>query len=130
MDLSECRDVCQECHETCIEASIHFLVKGEVPDGEDRRDQVRLFWDCADVCQLSADLLSRGSDFHRETCRVCPIICEACFESCDGTDDPILKRCAEVCRDCAEHCRQMAGHEKGRPAEAESDLGAVPGHPS
>lgn len=103
MDLSRCRDVCQDCHRTCTEAAVHALVKGEAHP----RDLVRLLWDCADICIVAANFMSRGSPYHKETCGACAVVCEACAEACARQDDPILRRCAQTCRVCAGLCREM-----------------------
>jgi hypothetical protein len=103
MDLSKCRDACLDCHRTCLETAVHGLVKGEPHP----RDHIRLLWDCADICITSANFMSRGSPFHKETCAACAVLCAACAEACGRMDDPIMQRCAETCRACAALCREM-----------------------
>lgn len=104
MDLSQCKDVCRECHQMCIEAATHYLVKGE---GE-LRDHVRLLWDCSEICIITANFLGRGSEYRGEACRACAIVCDGCAERCGRMADPIMKRCGEICRLASNLCRQVA----------------------
>jgi hypothetical protein len=104
VDLSACRDACQASQTICAETAVHCLVKAEAHP----RDLVRLLWDCAEICGVSANFMSRGSQHHAVTCGACARICQACADACSASDDPILKRCAERCRDCARLCAEMA----------------------
>jgi hypothetical protein len=76
---------------------------------------IELCRDCADICLLDAQFMSRHSPFHVETCRVCAEVCEACAAECErmaaaheGDMQTIVKQCADSCRRCAESCREMA----------------------
>jgi hypothetical protein len=72
------------------------------------RDCIRLDLDCAAICTLSAEYMSRDSDFHVQACQVCADICDACaLESQLHRDLPHCRECAEACRRCAETCRSM-----------------------
>lgn len=106
-DMRECIANCTECHNICVETTIHCLGMG----GEHAsQDHIRVLLDCAQMCATSADFMLRGSDLHKRTCGVCAEACERCAADCErlaGGDDLML-RCAEVCRRCAESCRRMA----------------------
>ena len=70
---------------------------------------LQLLLDCAEICQTSANFMTRGSELHNRTCAVCAEICERCAEDCEQFgDEALMKACAETCRRCAESCRQMA----------------------
>ena len=59
--------------------------------------------DCAEICQTSAHVMSRGSDMHGAVCATCADACERCAEACDQfPEDELMQRCAEICRRCAE----------------------------
>ncbi len=105
MDLSRCIELCTACHRTCVQTAIHCLARG---GAHASRDHIRLVWDCSEICALSADFLSRGSPFHRQTCQACAMICEECATDCRRMDDAILAQCAEACRACAASCRDTA----------------------
>src|SRR5437879_3742802 len=107
MDLSRSVEVCDICSRRCIQTAIHCLTRG--PEHA-TRDHIGLRWDCRDIGHVAAALMTRGSQFHRETCDICAAICTACAESCERMDDPIMKACATLCRDCARLCREMTAH--------------------
>jgi len=76
---------------------------------------IELCRDCADICLLDAQLMSRNSPFHIQSCALCADVCEACATECErmvasheGDMKSLLQRCADICRHCAEACRQMA----------------------
>jgi Domain of Unknown Function (DUF326) len=106
MDMQRCIDDCLACFRVCTETIQHCLQKGgrhaEAP-------HIRLLQDCADVCELSAELMMRRSDLHVRTCAVCAEACQRCAEDCERlADDDQMRRCAQICRRCAESCRHMS----------------------
>ena len=70
---------------------------------------IQLDMDCAQICRLAAALMSRGSQFAEDLCRVCAEVCEACADECSQHEHDHCQRCAEACRRCAEECRRMSG---------------------
>ena len=70
---------------------------------------VGVLLDCAELCQVSADFMLRGSPFHTVTCAACAELCRACEEACRAVgDDEQMAHCADVCAACAESCTRMA----------------------
>ena len=61
------------------------------------------------ICQTSADFMSRGSTLHHLTCGACAEICRACAQSCRQLGGADMQTCAETCDRCAESCARMAG---------------------
>lgn len=105
--LQECIQACTECHRSCLETAAHCLDLG----GEHAsREHQTLLLDCAEICQTSANFMSRGSAHHAQTCGACAVLCDACAQSCEsmGGNDRQMTACAEICRRCAESCRTMA----------------------
>ncbi|MBI2708606.1 MAG: four-helix bundle copper-binding protein [Actinobacteria bacterium] len=95
-----------DCHTVCLETVTHCLTKG---GDHARPDHIVLLLDCAEICQTAANFMTRDSELHGLTCRVCAEICESCAQSCEQLgDDDEMRRCAEACRRCAESCRAMA----------------------
>jgi hypothetical protein len=94
------------CHAVCQEMVTHCLQQG----GEHAEaGHLRLLLDCAEICQVSANFMLRGSPFHVRTCAACAEICQACAEDCEQMGgDERMRACAEACRRCAESCAQMA----------------------
>ena len=105
--MQECRDNCTECHTICTETVEHCLSLG----GEHAApDHIRTLLDCAQICQTSADFLTRSSEHHATICAACAELCRACEAECRSMgDDETMARCADVCARCAESCEQMAG---------------------
>jgi hypothetical protein len=73
---------------------------------------VKLMTDCIEICQTSADFMTRGSKLHESVCAACADVCEACAVSCDAIGGDEMKHCAELCRKCAKSCREMSGIKK------------------
>lgn len=106
-ELEKCAHLCHECEDACLALIPHGLARG----GEHAsNDHIGRLLDCVAICSASRNLLRRRSVMHRETCRACAAICEACAEECDraGPGDGAMANCAAICRRCAEHCRHMS----------------------
>lgn len=109
--MQQCITNCLECHRICTETVAHVL-HGSGQHSEPQHLTALL--DCAQICALSADFMSRRSPHHEHVCAECAEICNACAALCEGHPDPDgqMKRCAEACRRCAQSCQQM-GHSAG-----------------
>jgi hypothetical protein len=68
---------------------------------------IQLCRDCADICVLASQFMSRNSEFSNKMCGQCADICEVCAVECDKFDMDMCKQCAQVCRVCASECRKM-----------------------
>ncbi len=103
--MPRCIDERLTCHRHCLETAAHLLSKGRSGESE---LAVKL-WDCADICQTSANLMLRGSALVARTCETCAEVCELCARECGRfVDDVRLQDCAVACRRCAASCRDMA----------------------
>jgi hypothetical protein len=106
-EMRRCIEICTNCHNICVETITHCLMMGgEHADA----DHIRLLMDCAEICDVSADFMLRGSHRHEKVCGVCADVCADCASDCEriaGNDETML-RCAEICRMCAESCRQTS----------------------
>lgn len=108
-ETQHCIDVCNDCHDVCVETIAHCLQKG---GKHAEPNHVLLLTDCAEICRTTADFMLRGSKLYRGTCALCAEVCDKCAASCEQFGaDAEMKRCAEVCRRCAESCRQMSGQK-------------------
>jgi hypothetical protein len=105
-ELPSCIDICTECHQMCLE-TVQTCLRLGGPHAE--AGHIRLLLDCAQICQTSADFMSRGSPLHTTTCGACAEICRACADSCRGMDGEEMRRCAELCDRCADSCERMSG---------------------
>ena len=98
-------ELCWSCRDTCQSLLFTYCLQ----HGHNAPDHVRIMVDCIQICQASADFMTRNSPLHAAVCRACAQVCDACANSCEAFDDPEMKSCAEICRRCAESCRKMAG---------------------
>jgi hypothetical protein len=105
--MRDCIQACRDCAETCLETVRYCLEQG---GRHAEASHIALLLDCAQICQTSADFMTRGSALHQRICAACAEVCERCAESCEAFgDDQQMRACAEACRRCADSCRQMAG---------------------
>ena len=109
-EIHACIEECISCHAVCMNTVPYCLETG---GAHADAAHVRLLLDCAQACQLSADFMLRGSDYHEEACALCAEVCRACEASCrEFADDEDMLACAEVCATCATACEQMADMEQ------------------
>lgn len=105
-EMQVCIQNCTLAHQISEQTLAYCLTKGGV---HNEARHLKTLIDCAQICMVSADFMSRDSKIHSSVCEVCAEACQACAASCDQfADDETLKLCADVCRQCEETCRQMA----------------------
>lgn len=106
-EMQECIQNCTDCHTSCLQTAQHCLQMG---GKHAEANHIRMLLDCAEICQTSANFMTRMSQFHGRTCGACAEICEACAKDCDRfADDQTMRACADMCRRCSDSCRRMAG---------------------
>src|SRR5690349_20564961 len=97
--LHDCAMECNHCAMACLdETDVKMLTTC-----------IKLNIECAEVCNLTASLLSRGSEYGHHLVKECGEICEKCAEEC-GKHSHMehCQKCAEICRECADACAEMA----------------------
>jgi hypothetical protein len=102
--VSECIDACLACHKTCLGMAMTHCLESGGPHLEP--PHFRLMIDCAAICATTADFLSHKSQFHRELCGLCAVVCDACAADCEKLDG--MEACVQACRTCAAACRTTA----------------------
>ncbi len=106
MGLKECAQDCVASHTACMETVQHCLVRG---GPHAAASHIAVLLDCAEMCQVTANSLLRGSPQHAILCDACARLCDACVRECRSfADDVSMQRCAGICQKCAESCRHMA----------------------
>lgn len=111
-ELVACIAACHECTASCTLCADSCLAEEEV--GHLRRC-IRLNLDCADICAVTAAVLSRQTAAEASVVRAqleaCLRVCEACAEECGGHAEhhEHCRVCAERCRRCADACRALLG---------------------
>ena len=106
-DMKQCIRSCQDCHALCTQTIMHCLQLG----GRHAAPEfIRLFMDCAQLCETNIDYMLRDSTLHGRMCRICSDACRQCAQECEKLmgDDQLLKQCADMCRRCADSCDRMA----------------------
>jgi hypothetical protein len=96
-ELNNCAAECNHCANACLdEQDVKMLSKC-----------IKLDIDCAEICTLTASLLSRDSEHGHHLLKECVEVCNKCAEECEkhaamGMEH--CKTCAEACRACADAC--------------------------
>ena len=101
-----CIDASNACFEACEYCVSECCLRADDVKGMVKCTQ--LCRDCADICVLSSQYMSRNSEFSYKICGQCADICDACAVECDKFDMDMCKQCVQVCRACASECRKMA----------------------
>ena len=105
-ELDRCIRDCLDCARSCYETISHCLGLG---GAHAESGHIKALLDCAQICEMSAAFMARGSDLHAKVCAVCAEACERCAESCEKfPDDKAMIECAQICRQAAKSCRAMA----------------------
>lgn len=100
-----CIDACNKCMQACEECLTSCLKEADV---QARVHCINMLRDCADICALASQWMSRGSMYAKQLCQVCATICDACATECAKFQDAHCKDCADACRKCADECRRMS----------------------
>ncbi len=95
--LSNCIAACQRCSDACLDEDNVSEMAGCI-----RSDR-----DCAEICQVALNFLSRNSDNTDQILSLCKEMCEACADDCEQHEAEHCKKCAEACRECAEACEKV-----------------------
>lgn len=106
-EMQTCIDNCRSCHQACVETMYYCLSKG---GDHANPNHIGLLLDCAQICETSADFMSRNSELHAEVCGICAEICERCADDCNtmAESDEQMAACEQECRKCMESCQTMA----------------------
>ena len=93
-----------ECALTCDMCYAAFLNEEDVSMME---RCIELDRECADVCHLTASILTRDSENKESYLQLCAEICAACGDECGKHDNDHCRKCSKMCLECAEACRKF-----------------------
>lgn len=112
---NDCQRICDACATHCA----HLLAQGH----KTHLRTLMTCQDCAAVCAVAAQIVSRKGPFSAAICQACAEACARCAKACEAhPDDEMMRQCAEECRRCEEACRQMVTQVRGaKGAAAEGD---------
>lgn len=102
-DMKSCIEACLSCHEACTETTARLRMQGPGDEG-----QIGALLDCAELCRLTASLVSRDSPLHAMAAALCAESCQRAARDCQRIDDDAMRRVAETCRRTADQCRRIA----------------------
>ncbi len=103
----KCIEACIECATVCNHCAVSCL---EEKDVQHLTKCIRLDLECAVICRTAAELMSAGSVYSKQICKICAAICNACADECEkhaamGMEH--CKECAEACRACAKETMEV-----------------------
>lgn len=108
--LVACIDACIECEQACTSCADACLSES---GPEHLTKCIRLNLDCADVCGVTARVITRQTGYDAPTTKSvlesCAEICATCAEECEhhAGDHEHCRICADACRRCEEACRSL-----------------------
>lgn len=103
-EYRNCIDACMECVDVCNHCASECLKE---PNAAHMSRCVQLDLECAAICYAAAQLMSLGSQYARQLCGLCAMICRECADECKMHNNAHCRECAEICMECAEECTQM-----------------------
>lgn len=99
-------DACNKCAVACLHCASSCLQEDDV---KMLARCILLDQQCADICQMTARMMARDSDFAESVLQICAEICEACGEECRQHEHmEHCQQCAKACYECAEICHNAA----------------------
>jgi Domain of Unknown Function (DUF326) len=100
-----CIQACHACVVACESCATSCL---NDPQCTTMISCIQLDRDCADVCALTAQLMTRDSVSVTQMCTMCATICQNCADVCSKHKTGHCQLCAEACRKCADECLKLA----------------------
>jgi hypothetical protein len=107
-----CIDACNACYEACGYCVSNCCLHAD--DIKSMTKCIQLCRDCADICVLSSQYMSRDSEFSSKICGQCADICEACASDVINLTwicvSNVQKYVAHVMKNavkCLDHIRDM-----------------------
>ena len=114
--LLRCIEECLDCNASCTACADASLSE---PDSQDLIGVVRRSLDCADVCEATAQVVTRQNACRlpviRAVVEACATACLACAEECErhAAHHEHCRICAEVCRRCKKACDDVRATTPG-----------------
>lgn len=108
--LVACIEACQTCAQSCSACADACLSEDSVSD---LIKCIRTNLDCADLCEVTARVLSRHTGYDanltRTVLETCAAACKACGDECATHADhhEHCRICADACRNCERACREL-----------------------
>lgn len=98
LQLAECAATCEMCYTACLnEDDVTMMARC-----------IELDRECADICRLTASILTRDSENKEKYVQLCAEICAACADECGKHDHEHCRKCSTMCEECAAACRKFS----------------------
>jgi uncharacterized membrane protein len=110
--LADVIDALSDCAQACDSDTAADLGEQNVTE---MITCIRLCLDCADICIVTARVISRQTDYDANVTRplleACAAICRSCGDECErhARMHEHCRVCAEACRRCEQACRELLG---------------------
>ena len=102
--MRDCLTACSECRTMCLQTVQMCLEKGgKLADAK----MNTLLAECAQLCQMTADMAATGSARVTPIAEACAKHCDDCSRACDALNPSALRECAAALRQCAAACRAL-----------------------
>jgi hypothetical protein len=117
--IIQCVEACLECEQACVACADACLAEENV---DALRRCIRLNSDCADICGVTARMLSRlvegDPDLIRAQVDACARACATCGAECHrhAAHHEHCRICMEACQRCERACRTALGNGAGARA--------------
>lgn len=108
--LAECIEACVECAQACASCADACLSEEQVAE---LRKCIRLDLDCGDICEVTARVLTRQTEYDAGVSKAqltgCRETCATCAEECErhAEHHEHCRLCAEACRRCEQACGRL-----------------------
>lgn len=102
-------DHCLECFRACSEAMAHTI---DLRRQHWEHEHYRILLDCIDVCKTTAGFLIRQSDYYKDICSVCALICKETTKCCqEFGNDPFMLKAGDIASKCAKSCLALTQNQ-------------------
>jgi hypothetical protein len=98
--LRESARLCWECRTECHTALFNYCL--EKGGRHAQVEHIKLMVDCIEICQTTADFITRDSELYSDICAACAEVCFVCAESCDSLSGEDMENCAKFAEDVQE----------------------------
>src|SRR3546814_20256138 len=94
-----CIEACNACAVECSHCATECLKEEDV---KMLAMCIQLDLECAAICRSAAEVMSLGSGYSTQLCRLCADVCNACGEECEkharSEERRVGKECVRTCR--------------------------------
>lgn len=102
--FQNCIDACSACANVCDNCSARCLRQDAVAA---TARCIESHIECAQLCRVTAAVLSRNCESAKVVCRLCAEWCRGWADECTKRPMDSCRLCAKACKECAAECERM-----------------------